>query len=248
MKSHRLALSVYFACSLIIFFSHSANAQSDGRCPITGSLPSSSIPRIVSTHEERHKRVIETIQSHLNTATFESIGLGDSIMQGWPDDLLRKALGASALNAGVGGDKTQNLLWRLEHFDWSKQKPKSVLLIIGTNNLSTSAPCEIALGIRNAVAKVHSIFPLADIAVISLLPRGEKMSAYEPEIRQINNELRRRAQLDGYIFIDANPLFICDDETKCALVKGPSNVHPTRSGYEQLTDFVSHELNRLHPQ
>ena len=42
--------------------------------------------------------------------------LGDSITAGWPKDQFAKNFGKyNAVNFGVGGDRTENVLWRLEN-------------------------------------------------------------------------------------------------------------------------------------
>src|SRR5689334_3471192 len=42
------------------------------------------------------------------------VALGDSIVQLWPDDLLKKTTDASTVfNLGVGYDRIQNTMWRL---------------------------------------------------------------------------------------------------------------------------------------
>jgi hypothetical protein len=40
------------------------------------------------------------------------------------------------LNAGIDGDRTDHLLWRLEHGNVGGLPPKGIALLIGTNDLS----------------------------------------------------------------------------------------------------------------
>lgn len=54
--------------------------------------------------------------------------LGDSITQMWPGDLFGKYFGKyNAVNFGIGGDKTQNVLWRLENGELQGTSPKVIV-------------------------------------------------------------------------------------------------------------------------
>ncbi len=58
------------------------------------------------------------------------------------------------LNAGFGQDGTEHLLWRLKSYDWQRQSPREVLLLIGTNDIGYPT-CDIVWGILTAVKTVR---------------------------------------------------------------------------------------------
>ena len=68
----------------------------------------------------------------------EVLFLGDSITDGWRSKgkAVWEAQYATrhAANFGIGGDRTQHVLWRMEHGELDGIKPKVVVLMIGTNN------------------------------------------------------------------------------------------------------------------
>jgi len=70
--------------------------------------------------------------------------LGDSITQGWSGKgkaAWEKAwapLGAA--NFGIGGDRTEHVLWRLDNGNFDGLKPKLIVLMIGTNNTGHVRP------------------------------------------------------------------------------------------------------------
>ena len=79
----------------------------------------------------------------------EIVLIGDSITHFWggqPESPGVKARGPKAwekafgtkrtLNLGFGWDRTQNVLWRLDHGEFDGLHPKWVVLNIGTNNFS----------------------------------------------------------------------------------------------------------------
>jgi len=68
----------------------------------------------------------------------ELVFIGDSITQGWEGE--GKKVWADhytkyhAVNLGIGGDRTQHVLWRLENGNLEGLSPKAAVVMIGTNN------------------------------------------------------------------------------------------------------------------
>ena len=111
------------------------------------------------------------------------IFIGDSITQNfinapterWP--MAGKAIwdqhyaGRNVLNFGVGADRTENVLWRLDHMDIKEFRPKVAVVMIGTNN--TRDPAEaIAAGVKAVLAKTQETFPGVKIILVSILPNA----------------------------------------------------------------------------
>ncbi len=170
----------------------------------------------------------------LSASSFSVIALGDSIMGSWPKRLLEAALGLPTLNAGFGADGTSQVLWRLDMMDWSRQHPKYVLILVGTNNLGFSA-CGVIYGVLAVVEKVHRVFPEATIIVTSILPRGDDLMLRNDEIIEINRQLGLAASESRFRFFDVHDAFLCGHHTPCMLYK-PGNLHLTVPGYELLSD------------
>ena len=65
----------------------------------------------------------------------EIVFIGDSITEGWKYNgsaVWNKYFAPRlAFNYGIGGDRTENLLWRIEHKELDGLKPKVVVLMIG---------------------------------------------------------------------------------------------------------------------
>jgi lysophospholipase L1-like esterase len=120
----------------------------------------------------------------------ENVMIGDSITHFWggePDNPIKHGENSwpetfgdiPVLNMGFGWDRTQNVLWRLENgeFDWLH--PKSIVLNIGTNNLTgtenarENTPAEICEGIVTICYKLYSMSPESRIIVMGIFPRGE---------------------------------------------------------------------------
>ena len=116
--------------------------------------------------------------------------LGDSITHGW--DGKGKAVWTKdwaplkAANFGIGGDRTEHVLWRLEHGNFDGLKPKAIVLMIGTNNTGHQGrpqkeldgavyQCtaeQTAEGIKAILAQLRQKCPDAKILVLGIFPRG----------------------------------------------------------------------------
>ncbi|NMA43171.1 MAG: hypothetical protein GX946_07300 [Oligosphaeraceae bacterium] len=165
-------------------------------------LPSSCIPvpKIendcydwYARHEHLKKRSLEE--------DFDIIFIGDSITHFWEgepnadhgSEVWKEYYGRrKVLNIGYGFDRTQNVLWRLEHDEIAGQNPKLIVVNIGTNQFSiTNAhPCDTAedaaAGIIAVAKKLRKMFPYTRLLFMGIFPRGERDSFYRTIIPVTN--------------------------------------------------------------
>ena len=85
---------------------------------------------------QRHAQVLEAIESSKPDLVF----IGDSITQRWAQEGLPIFDGYfgsyDTINMGIGGDRTENVLWRLQDYDLDNLDPELAVLKVGTNNAS----------------------------------------------------------------------------------------------------------------
>ncbi len=109
-----------------------------------------------------------------NKKDIELCFFGDSITQGWDGGVFNKFYGKyNAVNFGVGGDKIQHQLWRIEQGELKGHNPKVIVLLIGINNLGFISPADTAIGITNMVKILREKFPTTKILLLGLLPARE---------------------------------------------------------------------------
>ena len=110
---------------------------------------------------KRHAKVLEQAKAGGSEVVF----LGDSITQGWEGrgvQVWRKYFldpPYRALNLGFSGDRTENVLWRIDHGELDGYKAKAIVLMIGTNNGGCAESVEgtkRSLGRRGGEASPHS--------------------------------------------------------------------------------------------
>ncbi|WP_227020975.1 GDSL-type esterase/lipase family protein [Arenibacter algicola] len=117
--------------------------------------------------------------------------IGNSITQGWggnrPNVTYAPGREAAELyfkdlnwvGAGISGDRTQHLLYRLNNGNYEAARPKMVVLAIGVNNFGDNSAEEIANGIMTVLEVTKKKFsPQTKIMLFGPLPTGLDPSTY----------------------------------------------------------------------
>ncbi|WP_167528911.1 SGNH/GDSL hydrolase family protein [Bradyrhizobium macuxiense] len=169
------------------------------------------------------------------TGDVSTVMLGDSLVEAWPKELSASLGAGPVANLGVGRDRIQNTLWFIEHERerLRKIKPRSVIVLVGTNNIYLDKPCGVMESYQKLFEEIRALWPNGKIYSIQILPRGEQMKGAAENIGSVNSELSRRSRELGIRTIDASNI-ACGRTTPCANYKSDL-LHLTPSGYEALT-------------
>ena len=189
-----------------------------------------------------------------NTSHAQVVLIGDSITEGWEGarEQLQSLVGLrSAANLGVGGDRTQHVLWRLEQAPLSAIKPKVVVVMIGTNNIYDDSADDIVAGIRAVAELIHQQCPYSEILVLDIPPRGEPADSARAKIAQINTELAQGAWPEHARFVRVGDQFLRADAT-IDPENMPDLLHFSQKGYAMWATAIKPELDcslaANHPQ
>jgi lysophospholipase L1-like esterase len=176
--------------------------------------------------------------------------LGDSITQGWQSsgaEVWKKHLEPlGAANFGINGDRTQHVLWRLgEGRELEGLRPKVIVLLIGTNNLGSNRPDEIAAGVTAVLAALRNQQPQATLLLHGLFPR--RPDASNP-VRNVIEDVNRRlaALADGkqVRYLDLGERFLEKDGTLSKTVM-PDYLHLSPKGYQIWAEALQPSLHEL---
>jgi lysophospholipase L1-like esterase len=139
--------------------------------------------------------------------------LGDSITQMWNENSVwRRYYGPRrAANFGIGGDRTQNVLWRIQNGELEGIEPKVTVLMIGTNNLHSDTPDEIAQGVGAIVAELRRRLPKTKILLLGIFPRSRKPNAIRERLMSVNEKIAKLADGSNVRFLDISKAFLNDD-------------------------------------
>jgi lysophospholipase L1-like esterase len=142
-----------------------------------------------------HARRVEAVQAA--RGPIDILLVGDSITAQWGGTdgkpfgtAWTKAFGAfKTVNLGIGGDKTQNVLWRLDHGSMDGIEPRLIVLMIGNNNMFFTRETGIeaaARGVKACVDKLRGRFPKADLIVFKIFPAHAPGNTFYEDIRKAN--------------------------------------------------------------
>jgi len=172
--------------------------------------------------------------------------IGDSVVQhlGQTEIWEKSFAPMHSLNFGIGGDATQNVLWRLQNGELEHIKPKVVVLQIGTNNHGHSAD-QVVGGIKAIVDLLSENHPQAYIVVLAILPRGQNPNPLRERNDQVNQSLPAAlANIPRVQVVNIDPGFIQPDGS-ISHHDMFDYLHLTRLGYQKSFDPIYDLLLQL---
>ncbi len=178
------------------------------------------------------------------------IFIGDSITQGW-EGMGGKAIWEkyytprNAVNLGIGGDRTQHVLWRLDNGNVEGIHPKLAVLMIGTNNSGTNTAEQIGDGITAIVKSLREKLPETKILILGIFPRGADNSNPQRQKNAKANEIAAKLA-DGKMieYLDIGPKFLEADGTLTKEIM-PDLLHLSQNGYEIWAVSIEDHVARM---
>lgn len=180
--------------------------------------------------------------------------LGDSITQGWGGPgrkvgeiskgaYQRHLAKFRAVNMGISGERTQHLLWRLDHGALDSCQPKAVGILIGVNNLNSDLPHAIVQGVEEVVQRIRKELPKTKIILHALLPVGRDSS--DPRwslVVQVNEGLKALSRKRGLLWLDMTSDFTKPDGTAREGRMSGDFLHLAPEGYEVWGQRLEQEM------
>ena len=191
----------------------------------------------------------EVINGRAAAGDVDVIFLGDSITQGW------EGKGAKvwekyftplkAMNAGIGGDRTEHVLWRLDNGNIKGITPKVAVVMIGTNNSRTNTSEQIAAGITAIVEKLRAKLPDTKVLLLAIFPRG--VDGNDP-LRKTNagaNAIVKALDDGEHVFyLDIGKKFLTSEGVLEKEIM-PDRLHLTEEGYEIWAKAIEPTVKKL---
>ncbi|MDB4359110.1 platelet-activating factor acetylhydrolase IB subunit [Verrucomicrobiales bacterium] len=189
--------------------------------------------------------------------------LGDSITQGWSgkgkEAWAKYWAPMGAANFGIGGDRTEHILWRLENGNYDGLKPKLTVLMIGTNNtghegramkehggaIYKSSAEETAAGVKAIVEMLQKKQPQMKILILAIFPRGaDNNDAKRQKNEKANQIIAKLADDKKIFFMDINDKLLEKDGTLSKEIM-PDLLHPNADGYEIWSKAIQPKVKKL---
>lgn len=176
--------------------------------------------------------------------------VGDSITRRWRGEGNREVWSKywgsyRAVNMGIGGDQTQNVLWRLKNGQLDGYWARVFVVMIGTNNCwgPKTVPEDVAAGIKSIIDLIQTKQPQAKILLLSILPTGEKPNPGRHS-REAINALISNFSGGPVEYLDISARFLEPDGTISKDVM-PDSLHLAPKGYEIWAQAIQDKVTAL---
>lgn len=205
----------------------------------------------------RHQAIVDRVKQ----GNVDLLMIGDSITHGWErsgKQVWDKYYAPrNAVNLGYDGDKTQNVLWRLQNGEIDGIKPKLAVIMIGTNN-SNGEDCtaeQIADGIKAIVCQLRTKLPKTKVLILAIFPRGSVEQMKDPNSAGVINpqwEKNNKASKLASQVADNKTIFYLDINKKFLNKKGVLTrevmsdlIHPGEKGYQIWAETMEPKIVKL---
>ncbi|HTL31460.1 MAG TPA: GDSL-type esterase/lipase family protein [Tepidisphaeraceae bacterium] len=243
-------MRISFVVLLLLLATTLVRAQEASSKPTTNPAaladPTIPAPKQAAIFFDKHKAILERGKKPA-TVLF----IGDSITERWTKD------GAKvwphydqyqAADFGIGGDRTQHVLWRIGNGELDIIKPKVTVLMIGTNNLRYGEPDKIAEAIELIVKQIREKTG-SKVLLLGIFPRGadpakDDVKMFRGKIAKINQRIAKLDDGKEIKYLDISGAFLeKDGSISKAIMK--DGLHPTEEGYKRWVDAMQPTLDEM---
>jgi hexosaminidase len=198
----------------------------------------------------RHQQVLD----HLKTTKPQIVMIGDSITHYWAGqpaapivrapEAWKQAFGDHAVaNLGFGWDRTENVLWRIDHGELDGIDPNLIVILIGTNNLDLDTPEQILAGIDAICRRIHEKLPNTRLLVLGILPRKDQ-AHLKSDLDKVNFLLQTHLHPRTYVdVLDLGNKFRNPDGSFNDKLFS-DGLHPNKDGYAVLAGNLKSVLDQ----
>jgi len=206
---------------------------------------------------DTHEKLVDYVKA--NPGPCDVLLVGDSITQQWGSPLDKGVLNESwkkhfanykTINIGIGGDKAQNVLWRLDHGGVDGLQPKVVIVMIGNNNMFFAPETGVeaaAKGAQMCVANVREKFPNAEVIAAKILPCHAPGNDFYENINKTNAVLHTlKLESDPKVHVlDLWSDFTHADGSIKKPLFVPDNIHLSLEGYAVYAERLKPLLDKF---
>ena len=171
--------------------------------------------------------------------------LGDSITQGWGDNMKGAFGELKVANRGISGDTTRGVLIRLQQ-DVLSLNPKAIVMLIGTNDIGRGAePETVAANLKLILAAMKKHDAKMPIVLCAVMPSAANKSRPKDKITKLNALYANAIWGDRQItYVDTWTLF-ADENGDAIKAEFPDLLHPNDIGYTKWAAAVQPVLATL---
>jgi lysophospholipase L1-like esterase len=171
--------------------------------------------------------------------------LGDSITQGWGDNMGGAFPGVKVANRGISGDTTRGVLIRLKE-DVLDVNPSGVVLLIGTNDLEENAePETIAANLKLILAALKKHNAKMPIILCQVFPSSTAKSRPADKIKKVNQLYLAAVTGDPQVTLLETHVLFANAQGDAKPEEFPDLLHPNKLGYAKWAAAIRPVLATL---
>lgn len=171
--------------------------------------------------------------------------LGDSITQGWKDDLGGTFGEMKVANRGISGDTTRGMLIRLRE-DVLALNPQGVVLLMGTNDLEENAsPQTITQNMQLILTELHQHNPEMPVIVSLVFPSSATKKRPAEKIKELNELINKLGRDFGSVTVVDTWTLFANPSGDAKLEEFPDLLHPNQIGYAKWAAALTPILETL---
>ncbi|MGI9244635.1 MAG: SGNH/GDSL hydrolase family protein, partial [Verrucomicrobiales bacterium] len=199
-------------------------AKDDG---LPGSGPIRRYPWFQNLWQTKRSGWAKRIEADQGAVVF----LGDSITQGWGDDLGGSFPGLKVANRGISGDTTRGMLIRLKE-DVLSLEPAAVVLLMGTNDLEEKAtPETIAANLKLILAELKKHDPEMPVVLSLVFPSSASKRRPADAIKKINQLYQEVVKTEKQVTVVDTWTLFANADGDAKKKEFPDLLHPNPAGY-----------------
>jgi len=202
------------------------------------------------TPKNRDRARHRAFNARVKQGNVDLIFVGDSITQRWEGrgrEVWEKYYShRKAVNLGIGGDRTQHVLWRLDNGNIDGISPKVAVVMIGTNNLAKGRNSveETADGVIAICKKLRTKLPKTKILLLGIFPRSQYPCPLREKVIKTNKLISKIADGKTIYYLDIGDKFLEPDGSISKEIM-PDYVHPSDKGYQIWAKAMEPKLAEL---
>jgi len=203
------------------------------------------VPREGARWTNRHQAMNQRVAK----GNVDLLMIGDSITQGWEGagrKVWEKHYGSrNAVNLGIGGDRTQHVISRLQNGNIEGIEPKLAVIMIGTNNSGDNSGEEIAAGVTEIVDLLNKELPETKVLVLGIFPRGATPDDPRRKVNEAANEIiAKLGERENVTYLDIGKEFLSYDGTLTREVM-PDLLHLNEKSYQTWAEAIEPEVSKV---
>ena len=152
--------------------------------------------------------------------------------------------GRNALNLGISGDRTEHVLWRLDHGNIEGITPKLAIIMIGQNNGGHNTAEEIAEGVTAVVQRLRAKLPGTKILLLAIFQRREKPTPERAVLDKANEIVSKLADGKTVYYMDINHIYVQPDGSIPKSLMYDFE-HPTPLGHKVWAEAIEPKVAEL---